>query len=95
MINVIHEAIRTSDLFEYKWEDKCELTIRELEMPLIAGNGRSFKYAVGIETYGRCYRDEYVESPTLFFGIASAHKRYELELERLQNEHEVRFLDIA
>ena len=95
MIDVIYEAIRTSDLFEYKWEDKCELTIRELEIPLIVGNGCSFKYAVGIETYGRNYRDEYVESPTLFFDIAQAHKHYELELERLQHEHEVRFLDIA
>ena len=90
----MYETIRTSELFEYKWKDKCELTIRELEMSLIV-NGYSFKYAVGIETYGRCYRDEYVESPTLFFDIADAHKHYELELERLQNEHKVRFLDIA
>ena len=94
MIEVIYEPIRTSDLFEYKWEDKCELTIRELEIPVKLGNGCSCKYAVGIETYGRNYKDEYVESPTLFFDIEHAQKHYVFQLEGLRDQHEVRFLEI-
>ena len=94
------KKIKSTDTFvidgEYEFEEHhAELTIRELDMPVVVENSK-FIYAVGIETYSKeNERREYVESPTLCISFTGADSNFNYMQRELKNRKDVRLIEFA
>ena len=81
---------------EYEYEEHhAELTIRELDMPVVVDNSK-YIYAVGIEIYSKeNERREYVESPTLCISFTGADANFNYMQRELKTRKDVQLIEFA